>query len=180
MPRLFSFSDISRLNSARLLTLLALAIAIVASTACTDNGTEPEFSDDERIQETTLRFMTALNWNSWYAFATFATSAGTPFDNRHGELTAVSFRLYDRLQNIDHPMRPYAECTLGMGGVFHPDFKSNGICLWVGPVTRTGAGSAIVYAGYYVGGLGAAGYLVRVENGRDDWEVVGFRLLWIS
>ncbi|MFZ1729335.1 MAG: hypothetical protein WBQ23_02500 [Bacteroidota bacterium] len=170
-------SDASRTLALPLLAVLAM---LLSTSACTDSSTEPALSDEERIQETTLRFMTELNWESRLQFATYASIAITPFDNSDEQLTALSPSVFHQLQNIDHPLRPFSECTIGIGGVSHPDFTSGGICIWVGTITYTGSGSAVVYAGYFVGSLGAAGYLVRVERTETTWQIVGFHMVFVS
>lgn len=162
------------------LIIVSMIMLLASINACSDSGTEPMLTDDDRIQESTLRFMTELHWASHYTFVTFALTDGTPRDSRHGEYSPIPIMLYQRLGNITHPMRPYEECTLGLGGVYHPDFEKNGLCIWTGNVTHIGANEVVVYSGYFVGGLGAAGYLVRLEKKHDVWEVADFVMMWIS
>ena len=166
----------------RLSRLIAVSMIMLLASinGCSDSGTAPELTEDHRIQEATLRFMTELNWASDYTFVTFALTDGTPRDSRHGEYSPLPIMLYQRLGDITHPMKPYEECTLGLGGVYHPDFEENGLCIWTGNVTYIGANEVVMYSGYYVGGLGAAGYLVRLEKKHDVWEVADFVMMWIS
>jgi hypothetical protein len=163
-----------------LLTAVAMIILPASFNACSDSGTEPDIIDDQHIRETTLRFMTELHWDSHYAFVTFASAEGTPRDSSLGKFSPLPAASYQRLDDITHPMRPFEECTLHLGGVSHPDFEQRGICIWAGDVTRIGANEVVVYGGYYVGGLGAAGYLVRLEKKKGVWEVVDFDMMWIS
>ncbi len=180
MNRQYIFQTGRTFRIAFFLRFLAAAILLLTMARCSDDPVEPQFSDDELVQDATLRFMTALQWSSQYDFVTFAQATGTPVDNSHGTLLSAQGRLYVNLKEIDHPVRLFEECTLNMGGVFHPDFQNRGICIWCGPLTYTGSGSVVVYAGYYVGGLGAGGYLVRLDRSGTGWEVVRFTLIWIS
>lgn len=165
---------LSRLIAVSMLILLGLI------NACSDSSTEPVLTDYDRIQETTLRFMTELHWASHYTFVTFALMDGTPRDNSHGKFIPLPDPLYQRLGDITHPIRPFAECMLYASGLHHPDFEKYGICIWVGDVTQIGAREVVVYSGYYVSPLGAEGYFVRLEKKNDAWEVAGFTMLWIS
>lgn len=150
---------------------------LLLMSACADGPSEPELTDDLRVQEAALRFMTELEWNSYLEFVTYAGTAGIPRDSSFAELTAVPERLYRRLQDIGHPVRPFAELA---GWVRHPDFSGPGLMLWVGTPTFAGNRDAIVYAGYYIGPLGSAGYLLRLEKPGDSWQTASFRLMWIS
>lgn len=163
-----------------LLIVVSMILLLTSINACSDNSTEPSLTEDDRILETTLRFMTELNWDSHYAFVTFALRESIPRDSRHGNQFPLPEGIYHRLGTINHPLRPYEECTLGLGGVSHPDFEQRGICIWAGNVTHIGANEVVVYSGYYVGGLGAAGYLVRLEKKHDVWEIADFVMMWIS
>lgn len=164
--------QLSRLIAVSVITLS------VSINACSDSSTEPVLTDDERIQETTLRFMTELSWDSYYAFVTFYIVDGAaPLDHTNNQIYPLPVHQFRRLGNIAHPMRPYEECT---GMVRHPDFVKPGIGIWVGKVTRIGTDEVVVYSGYYLGLLASAGYLVRLEKKHDVWEVADFVMMWIS
>jgi hypothetical protein len=161
----------------RLITV-SMIIMLASISACSDNSTEPSFTEDDRIQEATLRFMTELSWESYFAFVTFyIVVEATPYDNENTSISPLPVHLYGRLGNIAHPVRPFEECT---GLVRHPDFVKPGIGIWVGKVTHIGVDEVVVYSGYYVGPLGAAGYLVRLEKKNEIWKVVDFDMMWIS
>lgn len=165
----------------RKLTRLVAASVITLSVsinACSDSSTEPVLTDDERIQETTLRFMTELSWDSYYAFVTFYIVDGAaPLDHTKNQIYPLPVHQFRRLDDIAHPIRPYEECT---GMVRHPDFVKPGIGIWVGKVTHIGTNKVVVYSGYYLGLLASAGYLVRIEKRNGVWGVVDFDIVWIS
>ncbi len=149
--------------------------------SCDDDITTPEITDEILLKEAVLRFETERWMIEGYAFVTFAErETPVPMAPRAagGPLHDIDPLLYNLLLDVELPARPFAECEPFNG--IHPDFEGYGYCVWYSHITYTSASTAVVYAGYFVGPMSAAGDLLLLERDTAGWKVLNCRRLWIS
>jgi|GEM_PF-4628403 len=162
-------------------SVIAVIPFLVFAAACSDSAVEASVADEQAMLLAAMRYETSRFVSEQYDFVTFAMREGAvPIDRSHTEHTAAADWVYERIGATELPVRHFNNCRVHVGGVFHPDFDGLGIAIWCGSITLTSADSAVLYAGYFSGGLASQGDLLRLHRENRTWRVVSHRCVWLS
>ncbi len=166
------------MNRTKLILMLS---ALLWISACSDSPVEPAVNAEMDVIEAAVRYEIESIDTTQYDFFTLAEMTdAVPRDKSHAALQAPPAWLVDRVRVAPVPYRAYEQCSIGVGGVTHADFEGKGWLVWTASATVTGSGSAVVYAGYYIAGLGAKGELLQLKRENGTWRVRRASTMWIS
>lgn len=166
------------MSRTRLILMLSTLLWI---TACSDSPVEPAVDAEMDVIEAAVRYEIETIDTTQYDFFTLAQMKdAVPRDKYHAPLQPPVVQLVARIRNAPVPYREYEECSISVGGVTHADFEGKGWLVWTASATVTGSATAVVYAGYFISGLGAKGELLQLKRENGTWRVRRASTMWIS